>query len=634
MSPTTRQGVFLPEDTLDDGRYTVIETKGEPGGQGDVYRCFDENEQRDVAVKVLRPGLCQDPEDLARIEDEIRFLEEIDHPNIVGVERHFWVPERGQLPATIAYVMPLAKGSLLDLVETRGCPDRMLVRVAMADVLHALAECRRHRRLHNDICEANILQFPDRFALADFGVSVALPADVSTATVDWWKAEYAAPERRETRDHKSEASQESDLWSWGVTYGHAMTGQFPRFHAEGKDYSPPPGLSRVDRRLVASCLRWERKKRPQSLTRLFKDLPVRAPVAPTMGLTREEEVRSKSAPPVKRKKRRRKTPAALLVTAVIAGIVLLWSGVLGNEPSPPSSPSSGSSGRAAAPRTASGTAPAPAPPPAPSAGYWVAASDGGIFGLGAAPFEGSVPGIPGVGNQVNNIVGMAVVNATSYRLVSSEGGVFDFGGALYEGSLAGDGVNDVVGIANSANGTGYWILEEDGTIWNCGSAAQFSWGGSISAPPVSIVATPDGGGFWVTTADGGVFTFGDAQFYGSVPGALAPGQQLAAPIVGMAATPDGGGYWLVGADGGIFAFGDAHSYGSIPGRGLNPAGSGLPNSLSAPIVGIAGTADGGGYWLLGADGGIFNFGDAPLEGTSTSEQGLNRAVAVENAPRS
>jgi len=58
-------------------------------------------------------------------------------------------------------------------------------------------------------------------------------------------------------------------------------------------------------------------------------------------------------------------------------------------------------------------------------------------------------------------------------------------------------------------------------------------------------------------SDGGIFTFGDAGFYGST-GAI----QLNAPIVGMAATPDGKGYWLAAADGGIFSFGDATFYGS------------------------------------------------------------------------
>ena len=57
-------------------------------------------------------------------------------------------------------------------------------------------------------------------------------------------------------------------------------------------------------------------------------------------------------------------------------------------------------------------------------------------------------------------------------------------------------------------------------------------------------------------SDGGVFAFGDAGFYGST-GAI----HLNQPIVGMAATPDGQGYWLVASDGGVFAFGDAGFHG-------------------------------------------------------------------------
>jgi len=40
------------------------------------------------------------------------------------------------------------------------------------------------------------------------------------------------------------------------------------------------------------------------------------------------------------------------------------------------------------------------------------------------------------------------------------------------------------------------------------------------------------------------------------------------PIVGMAATPDGGGYWLVASDGGIFSFGDGDFYGSTGGTSI------------------------------------------------------------------
>jgi len=53
-------------------------------------------------------------------------------------------------------------------------------------------------------------------------------------------------------------------------------------------------------------------------------------------------------------------------------------------------------------------------------------------------------------------------------------------------------------------------------------------------------------------SDGGIFSFGDAQFYGST-GAI----RLTKPIVGIAPTPDGGGYWLVASDGSVFSFGDA-----------------------------------------------------------------------------
>ncbi len=57
--------------------------------------------------------------------------------------------------------------------------------------------------------------------------------------------------------------------------------------------------------------------------------------------------------------------------------------------------------------------------------------------------------------------------------------------------------------------------------------------------------------------DGGIFSFGDAKFFGSTGNI-----KLNKPIVGMAATPSGKGYWLVASDGGIFAFGDAKFFGS------------------------------------------------------------------------
>jgi hypothetical protein len=72
-----------------------------------------------------------------------------------------------------------------------------------------------------------------------------------------------------------------------------------------------------------------------------------------------------------------------------------------------------------------------------------------------------------------------------------------------------------------------------------------------------------------------------------------------APVVGMASTPDGAGYWLVGSDGGVFSYGDAGFYGSAN-----------RSALPTPAIGIAATSGGTGYWLLTANGGIATYGDA------------------------
>jgi hypothetical protein len=72
----------------------------------------------------------------------------------------------------------------------------------------------------------------------------------------------------------------------------------------------------------------------------------------------------------------------------------------------------------------------------------------------------------------------------------------------------------------------------------------------------------------------------------------------------MAVTPDGGGYWLVASDGGIFTFGDAPFYGSTGNLRLNK-----------PIEAMIPTPDGLGYWMVASDGGIFTFGDATFHGS-------------------
>ena len=99
---------------------------------------------------------------------------------------------------------------------------------------------------------------------------------------------------------------------------------------------------------------------------------------------------------------------------------------------------------------------------------------------------------------------------------------------------------------------------------------------------------------------------------------LTPGG-LTGPVVGMAASPDGTGYWLTNAAGDVSSHGMAVSYGSLSGT-----------TLRAPITHIVSTPDGKGYWLVAADGGIFTFGDAGFFG-SMGGKPLNAPV-VDMAP--
>jgi hypothetical protein len=110
----------------------------------------------------------------------------------------------------------------------------------------------------------------------------------------------------------------------------------------------------------------------------------------------------------------------------------------------------------------------------------------------------------------------------------------------------------------------------------------------IAGVLLAVAPAPAGAGI-VPGED--VFNFGDAPFLGST-GKLA----LNAPLVGMAPTPSGNGYWLLARDGGVFSFGDATFHGSTGNLKLNQ-----------PVVGLAADPGDRGYWFVAGDGGIFAF---------------------------
>ena len=189
-----------------------------------------------------------------------------------------------------------------------------------------------------------------------------------------------------------------------------------------------------------------------------------------------------------------------------------------------------------------------------------------------------------------------------YWMVNSAGAVHAFGGvnALGNGSSS-------LGFSHiepTPGGNGYWLVDTGGRVSAFGDAHAYGNAPRstlVDDAVISLSATPSGHGYWLFTMHGRVMPFGDAQFYGDrhLLG-------LNGTVVGSAATPSGHGYYFVAADGGVFTFGDAKFRGSMGNVRLNQ-----------PVVGLVPTADNTGYWIVAADGGIFAF-HAPFLGSMGS----------------
>ena len=212
-------------------------------------------------------------------------------------------------------------------------------------------------------------------------------------------------------------------------------------------------------------------------------------------------------------------------------------------------------------------------------GYWEVDRSGDVYGYGCATYYGGT-------DQINPNLPPGGTNASMLPITA-------------------------VSSASTGDGKGYWIAGSNGLIFSFGDAEFY---GPSSAPilnkPIVAMAGVSNTGYWEVASDGGVFAYGSAGFYGSLGAS-----NLVAPIVGMSPTPDDKGYWLVDSRGDIYAFGDAGYLGSS--GCINPVNTcGGSNSFtpSGPIVAMASTADGKGYWMVDAGGDIYSFGDAQYEG--------------------
>ena len=169
-----------------------------------------------------------------------------------------------------------------------------------------------------------------------------------------------------------------------------------------------------------------------------------------------------------------------------------------------------------------------------------------------------------------------------YWMVASDGGIFAFGDASFEGSMGSHHLNEpIVAMAPTHDGLGYWLVASDGGVFAFGDAAfEGSLGSSSTTSPIAnMTPTPDNGGYWLVSQAGTVYGFGDAAKYGSVRGSSAPATSLTATRAG--------GYWVLTADGAVHPFGNASNYGSPATGGATTAPPTTVSSSSGTTAGSA-----------------------------------------------
>jgi len=257
-------------------RYEFREPIGS-GGVGTVYRAWDREADRPVAVKVLRTKMADNPVIHQRFVQEFRAATQLEHPNIVraldmGVD------------GNISYlVYELVNGANLgDRIEAKGrLPEDEAVRI-ITQIAQALHYAHLRQVIHRDVKPDNILVLPDgRAKLTDFGLAKDYnnDQDLTRQASGLGTPNYMAPEQ--FADAKNVGAR-SDVYSLAATLFTAVTGRVP-FQAKTpfatlvlKEKETPsvraivPGLSERLDAAIRQSLRPEPKERPRSCLEFFK----------------------------------------------------------------------------------------------------------------------------------------------------------------------------------------------------------------------------------------------------------------------------------------------------------------------------------------------------------------------------
>ena len=277
---TLEAGVLL-------GRYEIVELCGK-GGMGEVYRARDPRLRREVALKVLAPGLVDSESGRNRFEREARTIAGLQHPHIC------MLLDVGTEGPTQYLVMEYLHGETLESRLRAGALSiEVALRIALA-ITRAVDTAHRKGIVHRDLKPGNVMLADTGVKVLDFGLAREICAgyegaesEAATATAVTRSGAllgtvpYMAPEqlRGEPEDART------DIWALGCVIYEMVSGVRPfggRSQADligeimGKDPEPPsrrqPSSPRTLDVVVARCLEKKPEQRWQAASELAYQL--------------------------------------------------------------------------------------------------------------------------------------------------------------------------------------------------------------------------------------------------------------------------------------------------------------------------------------------------------------------------
>ena len=269
----------LPPGSDFGSRYRIEKLLGQ-GGMGRVYKAYDKNLDRLVALKVVREGMMSESDSLKRFKQEMVLASKISHRNILRIH------DMGDVKDTKYISMAFVEGQDLSQIlhETPKLPfDRALnFSVQLAE---ALAAAQAEGVVHRDLKPQNILVGKDdHLYVSDFGLAKSIENDVIGMTrtgAFLGTPRYMSPEQVEGNP----ADKRSDLYAYGLILYEMVTGDVP-FTGETtlkvmyqriqeKPKNPKllnPALEDWFARIIMKCLEKDPIARYQSAFEILADL--------------------------------------------------------------------------------------------------------------------------------------------------------------------------------------------------------------------------------------------------------------------------------------------------------------------------------------------------------------------------